>query len=221
MKTILIILFSSFTLLMSGSAAVRDTSIVLTEAQWERLTSGKDYTERFKTPEIDSQRDNESFSTASQQYTTDMKYFIYALVAVVLIVIIVLLIRNSRSKANPTLTTTSVETVMELEQDVHELDLEVLLKEALEKGNYRLALRIQFLMIIKALSLQGKITWAKEKTNWEYHLELKEKLIADRFREIVIEFESFWYGEHELNEQSYYRAEPLYKDLMQKLRPNE
>ncbi len=221
MKVLLGYLFFVMCLVLNARAAGKDTSMVLTEAQWERLSSGKDYTERFKTPERDNQKEESPFTTASQQYTTDMKYFIYGLVAVILLVVILLLIRNSKQKANSPHATTSVETLTELEQDVHELDLESFLKDALEKRNYRLALRIQFLMIIKALSVEGKITWAKEKTNWEYHLELREKLLADRFREIIIAFESFWYGEHELTEQSYYQAEPLYKDLLQKLRRNE
>lgn len=195
-----------------------DSSLVLIKSQWEELRADLDYTETYKTPQQE-ERAKEPVSMGSTQYFSDLKYFIYGVLVLALLIVIVVLVRRNKQKSNPTLIKQTI-SPEDIDKNVHEIDLEMLLKTALEQANYRLALRLQFLMVIKALSQKGKINWAKEKTNWEYHLELKDKLMADRFRELILNFESFWYGEHELNEQNYLRAEPLYRELLHQLNPH-
>lgn len=200
--------------------AATDTTFKLTKAQWEEIVSGADYTENFKTPEQkEPPKDNYS-SEATRQYFTDLKYFMYGALALILIIVIYFLVRNKRKAAGFEVKPISLDTIEDIAQNVHEVDLDAMLKQALEKNDYRLALRINFLIIIKLLSKHGKINWAKEKTNWEYHMELKEKLLADRFREIIISFESFWYGEHLLSEYHYHQAAPLFKAIQNQLEPN-
>ncbi|MBL7932033.1 MAG: hypothetical protein JNL60_09025, partial [Bacteroidia bacterium] len=200
------------------------TTLTLKKEQWKEIVSGVDYTENFKKEEPkkkEPQTSKEEYtSEATKQYFTDLKYFMYAAVIVILIIVIVVLARSTRKKPEIAIKPLSLDSVKEIEENVHEVDLDSLLQEALRTNNYRLALRLNFLIVVKLLSQKGKITWAKEKTNWEYHLEIRDKLLADRFREIVISFESFWYGEHVLGENQYYQAEPLYKAIQDQLNPN-
>lgn len=201
-----------------------DTTLKLSKEQWKEIVSGVDYTESFKKEEQKKKEEHtskESYaSEATRQYFADLKYFMYGAVVVILIIVIVLLVRNTRKKPQIQIKPVNLDVISEIEQNVHEVDLETLLRAALEKQDYRLALRINFLIIIKLLSQKGKINWAKEKTNWEYHMEIKDKLLADRFREIVISFESFWYGEHTLSEIHYQQTDPLYKAMQSQLNPN-
>jgi len=226
---ILFVLLSLLTQDLCFSA--NDSTLKLNKEQWKEIVSGVDYTEDFKkekpkekdpqTSNKDSHTSSENYSSeATKQYFADLKYFMYAAVGIILIIVIVVLVRNARKKPESVIKPMNVDVIKEIEQNVHELDLEVLLRQALEQHNYRLALRVNFLIIIKLLSQKGKINWAKEKTNWEYHMEISDKLLADRFREIVISFESFWYGEHVLGENHYYQTEPLYKAMQNQLNPN-
>ncbi|MEY4927116.1 MAG: hypothetical protein RI894_1552, partial [Bacteroidota bacterium] len=68
---------------------------------------------------------------------------------------------------------TEIISLEDVENDLHESDLERFLRQALENGDYRLALRIYYLMILKALSLKELIAWKKDKTNNEYCRELR------------------------------------------------
>jgi hypothetical protein len=72
-------------------------------------------------------------------------------------------------------------------------------------------------MVIRLLSEKGKITWAREKTNWQYYGEISEKLLADRFREIVLSFERSWYGERPLDQRRYEDSLPHYTAMQEQL----
>ena len=47
-------------------------------------------------------------------------------------------------------------------------ELQRLLQEAISKGDYRGAVRIYFIFIVRDLTQKGKIHWEKEKTNFHY-----------------------------------------------------
>jgi hypothetical protein len=92
-----------------------------------------------------------------------------------------------------------------------EIDLDKILNDALLAGDHRLALRINFLIIIKTLSLRGKIIWAKEKTNWEYYNEIKDLNTASGFKDIISTFEPIWYGEYTVSEELFNKLQPSYE----------
>jgi hypothetical protein len=84
-------------------------------------------------------------------------------------------------------------------ENVHELDFETLIKNALDAGDYRLATRLYYLSILKRLSEAGLINWQKNKTNFEYYYELKGEERRKQFYDITRTFESAWYGNHEIS----------------------
>jgi len=75
-------------------------------------------------------------------------------------------------------------------------DFDKLLQEALRENNYRLAIRYTFLKSLKILQLAELIDWHKEKTNYDYLLELPTHHHAD-FKKVVSVYEYVWYGEFE------------------------
>jgi len=81
-------------------------------------------------------------------------------------------------------------------EDIHEVDFASRLAEAEAAGNLRLAVRLGYLQLLKALSDNGLIAWQADKTNHAYLAELPPAgaLRAD-FREITRQFEFVWYGE--------------------------
>ncbi|MBL4650568.1 MAG: hypothetical protein JKY03_12625, partial [Aureispira sp.] len=66
-------------------------------------------------------------------------------------------------------------TLAQIETNLEEADVEGFLKQALVDKNYRLAIRLYYLAIIKELSGKGAIEWKKEKTNGDYRRELQRK----------------------------------------------
>lgn len=79
--------------------------------------------------------------------------------------------------------------------DIHDIDLDKLIENALKENNFRLAIRFEFLKVLKHLDAEGKIAWANYKTNRDFYNELQ--LAEDRrnYLELATLFEKFWYGE--------------------------
>ncbi|MGI4872345.1 MAG: DUF4129 domain-containing protein [Janthinobacterium lividum] len=82
-------------------------------------------------------------------------------------------------------------------ENIHELDFAVRLHEAEDTGNYRLALRLGYLELLKNLTDQNLIDWQPNKTNHSYLRELADVRPATRpaFSELTRQFEYVWYGE--------------------------
>jgi hypothetical protein len=76
-----------------------------------------------------------------------------------------------------------------------EMDLSALILDAVAAEQYRSAVRLYYLNIIKLLAQRGYIHWKKEKTNFEYSEELRETLFYKEFLELTKIFERVRYGE--------------------------
>lgn len=81
-----------------------------------------------------------------------------------------------------------------IEEDLMESELEQFLSKAIEAKDYRLAIRIYFLMMIQKLTELKRIDYKKEKTNFSYLLEMKSNQRFEEFRNLTYAFEYAWYG---------------------------
>ncbi|MBL4594912.1 MAG: hypothetical protein JKX68_14025 [Flavobacteriales bacterium] len=201
--------------------AKEEGGLSINKSSWEEVKEGVDYTETYK--EIDVEKEEGSnFDAPSFNFNwSGLKYVFYVIV-VGLVLFLVIKILSNLTK-NPTIKKQdiSIESIEEIEEKMHEIDLDLLLEEALLQKNYHVALRINFLIIIKTLSEQGTIIWAKEKTNWEYYSEIKEVIIKDGFKSVILAFEPIWYGEHLLTKEGFNKLQPLFDNFKNKLTTNE
>jgi len=87
------------------------------------------------------------------------------------------------------------------------VDFATRLAEAEAAGNWRLAVRLGYLQLLKTLSDNALINWQPDKTNHAYlaELPLAGTLRVD-FREITRQFEFVWYGELALSGPLYERV---------------
>ncbi len=92
-------------------------------------------------------------------------------------------------------------------ENIHEVDFATRLAEAEAAGNLRLAVRLGYLQLLKALSDRGLILWQPDKTNHAYLAELPlNGPLRNDFREITRQFEFVWYGELALSGPLYERV---------------
>ncbi len=91
----------------------------------------------------------------------------------------------------------------EEKENIHELDFPTLIARALESKEYRYAVRLQYLQLLKNLTLKGIIIWKPEKTNREYLRELSNKPAYASFLKINRIFEYVWYGEIVIDKEGY------------------
>ena len=81
-------------------------------------------------------------------------------------------------------------------ENIHEVDFATRLAEAEAAGNWRLAVRLGYLQLLKTLADGGQIQWQPDKTNHAYLAELPAAgPLRGAFREATRQFEYVWYGE--------------------------
>ena len=107
----------------------------------------------------------------------------------------------------------------QIEEDLHEADLEDFIGQAERAGNYRLAMRLHYLALLKELSLAEAIIWKKDKTNRQYLQELTQTDWKASFRQLTRIFEHYWYGDHELSATDYEQIAPQFRRFSNHLKP--
>ncbi|UJH66886.1 DUF4129 domain-containing protein [Allomuricauda sp. SCSIO 65647] len=147
-----------------------------------------------------------------------MEYIIYGLMGLLVIFLLIRVLVNEKfnsifiKKAKPIID------IDLSEQHIENIDLDALLNEALEKKEYRMAIRYQYLKILKRLSEKGLIDWHFEKTNSDYQREIEKPEIKARFKEVSYIYDYIWYGEQEIDGQKYHTADALFAILSNNLR---
>jgi hypothetical protein len=108
-------------------------------------------------------------------------------------------------------------TLANLDEYIHETDLQRFLREALEATNWPLAVRLYFLQTIKQLSEKEAIVWSKEKTNRDYLREMRNHPLGAPFRDVTRQYERVWYGNQPLTAAEFARLEPEFKALLSEI----
>ena len=117
-----------------------------------------------------------------------------------------------RSKTKNKKTGLDIE-IDQLEKDLPDSELDPILVRAEKAENYRLAIRLRYLMVIQKLSEKEIIKWKKDKTNGQYARELRGTEYEQHFRMLTRIFESLWYGQSTLNKQEYLLVDNDYKNM--------
>ncbi len=102
-------------------------------------------------------------------------------------------------------------------EDIHAVDFEALLHDALQKQDYRLAIRIQFLQVLKLLSERRLIHWEPGKTTREYLAELNTADLRSDLGSINRYFEYTWYGNFAATPELYQKVSSLYQNWRARL----
>lgn len=103
------------------------------------------------------------------------------------------------------------------DEDIHEVDLETLLKQAIESKNFRLAIRYYYLTSLKNLSNKKLIDYHKDKTNSEYLFEIENSEMRTQFSYLSYVYSYVWYGEFPLDETSFQLAQNKYQSFLKSL----
>ena len=106
-------------------------------------------------------------------------------------------------------------------ENIHEVDFATRLAEAEAAGNWRLAVRLGYLQLLKTLADGGLINWQPDKTNRAYLAELPATgPLRPAFREATQQFEYVWYGELALTAPLYAQVRAGHQALRSQLGRN-
>ena len=129
-------------------------------------------------------------------------YIWFVLFAIALVIVLIVLRRRMFSKvfARSVSTTVSVRT---LDEDITADDLPEQLAEAERLGEWRRALRLHYLLVLRKLVDEGRIAWKPQHTDRDYQAQLKDDDERSRFGRLSFIFKWVWYGEAEVDRAQY------------------
>nr|WP_281347218.1 DUF4129 domain-containing protein [Xanthovirga aplysinae] len=107
------------------------------------------------------------------------------------------------------------------EEHIEQIDWEKLINDALLENNFRLAIRFQFLQLLKVLSSQELIRWSLEKTNDDYLKELQKDTFKASFKQLTYLYEYAWYGNFPLTKETYQTIGNSFEQFKGKLKEVE
>lgn len=138
--------------------------------------------------------------STSKVYSTILDYLYYGLMIVALLLIIRGLIKTDRRGLLFGKVNTSGIKIVESEEDISKINFDELISMAVDRKQYKLAVRYLFLKSLKLLSETGLVELRNNKTNHQYLSEIKNNQIAEVFRNTTSRFEWIWYGDFPVNE---------------------
>ena len=111
------------------------------------------------------------------------------------------------SQSTPTVVFTEEEQILKNE------DIQVLINEAVNQKNYRLAIRYYYLLSLKYLSENQIILWQLEKTNNDYIAEIKKEKLQHEFENITKIYDHVWYGEFSIDKTKFETLRVSFENL--------
>ena len=212
----------------------------LDKSSWEEITNGSYYSDEVRNesepPAKEARKNNNrelSDDTSdsrieSYEYETKPKITVdqnstssYVLVGIVLTILISIIIYSlSQSAGNKVVRTANFSEgdLKEIEENPFENDLELMIHEALQSNNLKLAIRLQFIYIIRLLSEKGFINWKKHKTNSAYAKELIKNDFSSNYKSLYVMFEHVWYGDKEVSSHDLSQMNGMFTDSVSHLK---
>lgn len=151
-----------------------------------------------------------------------LKVISYLIIAAVLVAVIYYLTRFLSFGASIERTTMATNDVDAPVEDIAELDIATLLDQAKRVGNYKLAIRLYYLGLLKKLNDKGAIVWKKDKTNRDYLAELfPANVFFNDVRKLTLSYEAVWYGDHDLSPETFQVLTMQFELLYNQIHPSD
>lgn len=108
----------------------------------------------------------------------------------------------------------------DIEANLQEADVESFLTQSLKDKDYRLAIRLYYLAIIKEMAAKGLIDWKRDKTNGQYLRELRQKQYPElkAFRGVTRVFEYVWYSNMTFDSGQFEEVRIDFNNLLQSIK---
>lgn len=95
------------------------------------------------------------------------------------------------------------ETEMET-NDIFAINYQKEIEKAVGMSNYRLAVRLMFLRLLRDLSDKNIIQYKQDSTNFDYMMQLRSTVMYPDFFRIARNYEYSWYGQFDIDKEKYF-----------------
>jgi len=104
-----------------------------------------------------------------------------------------------------------------LTENIHEMDFEKLIEQAMATEDFRAGIRLVFLYALKILSDQQLIDWNPGKTNHDYVEELERSDLKVGLNELSFYFDYAWYGNFPVSAEVFRRVQTSFQQWKEKI----
>ncbi len=88
-------------------------------------------------------------------------------------------------------------------ENIFDINYQKEIEKAIDAGDYRLAIRLMFLRLLKNLSQKKIIEYKKERTNFDYLSQLYKTGYYNEFFRLTRDYEYAWYGKFDVNPETF------------------
>lgn len=103
------------------------------------------------------------------------------------------------------------------EEIIKSKNIQELIKKALERKDYRLAVRYYYLLVLKKLTNAEIIVYEFDKTNSEYVAEITSDSISSQFGKVTLLYDYIWYGSFSVTETDFTIAQRSFNTLVKQI----
>jgi len=187
-----------------GVIAIGQDKLQLDETAWREMTEGVNYDER----KAETLKEEPHAPPPNMDMSWDIddafwRPVFFAVIIIVIAVVIIIMVKRSRVPARVGKERTEAQSLEEAEENLPDVTLNNIYNEALEAEEFKSALRIRFLMILQKMIDRQMVSWKRWKTNEQYAAELDSGNLQKLFMGIVQIFDDAWYGNRQINRQSF------------------
>lgn len=205
---LMFLLFSTFTIVSEGKDTLAVKPPIISVNDVDQVKKDLDFLEKKKKIRLKPRKNN---NIEMPRYNIEnVRYILIFLIGVLILALIINYAIN-KDKVSENQKTDPLDI-----EEISEVNLDNLLNNALEKNDYKLALRIRFLIILQSLESKKYIKWNKHKTNRKYINEIPEILRSD-FKNVAYTFDKVWYGNNQIDSDLYHNLSHYFQSFQLKL----
>jgi hypothetical protein len=195
------------------------------DAEWKKVTGGNTFEE--KPDKVEGEEDDDEKNKADAPIknmptipwdSSVLHIIAYVIVIALILGIVYYFTKDLRFSARVKPVAQPAQDLAATVENIEHIEVATALQKALAEGNFKLAIRLYYLDLLKKLNERAYIVWKKDKTNHNYLMELYTKgFYFDDIRKLTLAYELVWYGEHTLQNETYQKLFSEFEAIFQKI----
>ena len=101
--------------------------------------------------------------------------------------------------------------------DIFNINYQKEIDRAAGSGNYRLAIRLMFLRLLRDLADRNLIQYKQDNTNFDYMMQLQRSPVYNGFKRLARNYEYSWYGQFDIDIEKYTLIKSEFENFDQRM----
>jgi hypothetical protein len=189
--------------------------------KWGKSSEGFDYrdtiTKEKEKKVTDKKKEKKQDSDLSPLVKEIIKYSLFLVVIVVLVLLLFKLITGNSIFVNKKIVKQISFSIEEIEENLFEADIDKFILQTVSNKEYKMAIRLYYLNVLKILAEKNIILYKKDKTNGNYIVEIMDNSLQNEFKECTDIYEYVWFKEDvKFEKDDFEKAVPVFNDIILK-----